>query len=108
MSSGLQRRRVAGGTASATSERTDSPSHESSNNNTARNGFNEDGRRVAYDPDDINRTVDELKQPKLTLMEEVLLLGIKDKQVGKTKPQKIQANNARGTCHFGTTTFHTL
>lgn len=82
MSSGLQRRRVAGGASGNTTEGNDSPSQngESSNANSARNGY-EDGRRVAYDPDDINSTADELKQPKLTLMEEVLLIGIKDKQV---------------------------
>lgn len=86
-SGGLQRRRVAGG---AADNGNDSPSHngESSNTNSsnaARNGY-EDGRRVAYDPDDINNTEDELKQPKLTLMEEVLLMGIKDKQVSNFFP----------------------
>lgn len=39
---------------------------------------NNNGSKVAYDP----RDIDESKStPKLTLMEEVLLLGLKDKQV---------------------------
>lgn len=76
MSSGLQRRRKAGGAADSS----DSPANEAPQP-SMRNGY-EDGRRVAYDPDDINNTSSELKQPKLTLMEEVLLIGIKDKQVG--------------------------
>lgn len=76
--SGLQRRRVAGGTPAA--ETTESQNSDTNDGNrTVRNGY-EDGRRVAYDPQDINSTTDELKQPKLTLMEEVLLMGIKDKQ----------------------------
>jgi Golgi phosphoprotein 3 len=38
----------------------------------------ESEKKIAYDP----RDVDESKStPKLTLMEEVLLLGLKDKQV---------------------------
>jgi Golgi phosphoprotein 3 len=46
----------------------------------------EGGRKIAYDPRDIDRDADEEerlggKVPKLTLMEEVLLLGLKDKQV---------------------------
>lgn len=83
MSSGLQRRRVAGGGGGNSNENGDFSSHngESSNSTPTRNGY-EDGRRIAYDPDDINSTADEIKQPKLTLMEEVLLMGIKDKQVG--------------------------
>ncbi|KAF5096567.1 hypothetical protein D0Z03_001585 [Geotrichum reessii] len=77
MSSGLQRRRVAGGSVTpTTSEFNDSPD----STNITRAGFNEDGKRIAYDPEDINNTKSDQKQPKLTLMEEILLLGIKDKQ----------------------------
>ena len=36
--------------------------------------------RVAYDTRDLNTTQDSIN-PKLTIMEEVLLLGLKDKQV---------------------------
>lgn len=40
------------------------------------------GHKIAYDPQDISETVERTRLPKLTLMEEVLLLGLKDKQVG--------------------------
>uniref|UniRef100_U9SKU7 Uncharacterized protein n=1 Tax=Rhizophagus irregularis (strain DAOM 181602 / DAOM 197198 / MUCL 43194) TaxID=747089 RepID=U9SKU7_RHIID len=40
----------------------------------------ESGVRIAVDPNDILDDEDK-KQPILTLMEEVLLLGLKDKQV---------------------------
>jgi Golgi phosphoprotein 3 len=63
----ITRRRVGGGQ-SGDDNNPDSPN--------PRTG--EDDRRVAYDP----RDIDESKSiPKLTLMEEVLLLGLKDKQV---------------------------
>jgi hypothetical protein len=42
-----------------------------------------------------------LKFPKLTMMEEVLLLGLKDKQVCPP----FEKVDTRDTCHFGTTTF---
>lgn len=41
----------------------------------------ENGHKIAFDPRDISETEERNKQPKLTLMEEVLLLGLKDKQV---------------------------
>jgi hypothetical protein len=41
----------------------------------------ENGHKIAFDPRDINESAERSKQPKLTLMEEVLLLGLKDKQV---------------------------
>jgi golgi phosphoprotein 3 len=41
----------------------------------------ENGHIIAYDPRDISESAERSKQPKLTLMEEVLLLGLKDKQV---------------------------
>ena len=43
----------------------------------------ENGHKIAYDPRDISESEERSKQPKLTLMEEVLLLGLKDKQVGR-------------------------
>lgn len=81
-SSGLQRRRKAGGAADSDNNTASLSNSDSSNPvaSSVRDGY-ENGRRVAYDPEDINNTADELKQPKLTLMEEVLLMGIKDKQV---------------------------
>lgn len=83
MSSGLQRRRVAGSSSGNTdSNDFNEGSSGGSSVPVTRGGYDsEDGRRIAYDPDDINNTIDDLKQPKLTLMEEVLLLGLKDKQV---------------------------
>jgi len=39
------------------------------------------GHKIAFDPRDISESAERIKQPKLTLMEEVLLLGLKDKQV---------------------------
>lgn len=41
----------------------------------------ENGHKIAYDPRDISENEERNKLPKLTLMEEVLLLGLKDKQV---------------------------
>ena len=41
----------------------------------------ENGHKIAFDPRDISEREERSKQPKLTLMEEVLLLGLKDKQV---------------------------
>ncbi|BGP01903.1 hypothetical protein NBRC10513v2_005544 [Rhodotorula toruloides] len=38
------------------------------------------GHKVAYDERDLNNSEDERVNPRLTLMEEVLLLGLKDKQ----------------------------
>ncbi|KAJ9213563.1 hypothetical protein DTO166G4_4813 [Paecilomyces variotii] len=40
----------------------------------------ENGHKIAFDPRDISESEERSKQPKLTLMEEVLLLGLKDKQ----------------------------
>ncbi|KAL2373880.1 vacuolar protein sorting-associated protein 74 [Blastomyces gilchristii SLH14081] len=38
------------------------------------------GHKIAFDPRDISESDERNKQPKLTLMEEVLLMGLKDKQ----------------------------
>jgi len=40
------------------------------------------GHKIAFDPRDISENAERSKQPKLTLMEEILLMGLKDKQVG--------------------------
>lgn len=42
----------------------------------------ENGHRIAFDPRDISESAERSKQPKLTLMEEIILMGLKDKQVG--------------------------
>jgi Golgi phosphoprotein 3 len=39
------------------------------------------GHRIAYDPRDLQDEVETADHPRLTLMEECLLLGLKDKQV---------------------------
>lgn len=44
----------------------------------------ENGHKIAYDPRDISENAERNKLPKLTLMEEVLLMGLKDKQVSRT------------------------
>ncbi|RAL64741.1 hypothetical protein DID88_001772 [Monilinia fructigena] len=73
MSSGLTRRRGGGGGAG------DAENGESSRvASPAPNG--ENGHKIAFDPRDISESAERSKQPKLTLMEEVLLLGLKDKQ----------------------------
>jgi golgi phosphoprotein 3 len=41
----------------------------------------ENGHKIAYDPRDISENEERSKGPKLTLMEDILLLGLKDKQV---------------------------
>ena len=38
------------------------------------------GHKIAFDPRDISESAERSKQPRLTLMEEILLMGLKDKQ----------------------------
>ncbi|KAH7154870.1 Golgi phosphoprotein 3-domain-containing protein [Dactylonectria estremocensis] len=88
MSSGLTRRRGAGGGAGANSTEGDSSNGAGARNvsSNARDGpetsyeSGENGHKIAFDPRDISESAERSKQPKLTLMEEVLLLGLKDKQ----------------------------
>ena len=44
----------------------------------------ENGHKIVFDPRDLSETEERSKQPKLTLMEDILLLGLKDKQVGSS------------------------
>ncbi|KAI1030449.1 hypothetical protein LB505_004645 [Fusarium chuoi] len=89
MSSGLTRRRGAGGAGPAaegdssngTAPRTSTPSARDNGPETSYEST-ENGHKIAFDPRDISESAERSKQPKLTLMEEVLLLGLKDKQVG--------------------------
>lgn len=68
----VTRRRVAG-----QSSNSDEDNNHNANTDSAHNSPMAD-KKIAYDPNEI----DESKStPKLTLMEEVLLLGLKDKQV---------------------------
>ncbi|RMZ84158.1 hypothetical protein DV738_g787, partial [Chaetothyriales sp. CBS 135597] len=92
---GLTRRRGAGGGGAAaagavngdedSSSRVTSPGPRSTptyNDRTPETAYEagENGHKIAYDPRDIGESAEKAKQPKLTLMEEVLLLGLKDKQ----------------------------
>ena len=43
----------------------------------------ENGHKIVFDPRDLSENEERSKQPKLTLMEDILLLGLKDRQVGK-------------------------
>lgn len=93
MSSGLTRRRGGGGGGGAVdgeedSSRVGSPAPPKPNaGGSSRDGpetsyeAGENGHKIAFDPRDISESAERSKQPKLTLMEEVLLLGLKDKQV---------------------------
>lgn len=72
--SGLQRRRV-NNTASADETWGSSERQTSTVPKT-----DEDGPKIGYDPKDIRTAEEEEKQPRLTLMEEVLLMGLKDQQ----------------------------
>jgi golgi phosphoprotein 3 len=88
-SGGLTRRRGGGGGAGANegdeAGRVSSPApkrnDESSRAPETSYENSENGHKIAFDPRDISESAERNKQPKLTLMEEVLLLGLKDKQV---------------------------
>jgi len=85
MSSGLTRRRGAASSA-LDGDASANPSRTSSSNNVRDNGpetsyeNGENGHKIAFDPRDISESAERSKQPKLTMMEEILLLGLKDKQ----------------------------
>lgn len=82
--SGLTRRRGAGGGGATTDneDRVKSPQPKSDPRTPETSYENSaNGHKIAYDPKDISESAERVKQPKLTLMEEVLLLGLKDKQV---------------------------
>jgi Golgi phosphoprotein 3 len=88
MSSGLTRRRGAGGALSPTEGETPTTPSRSNSTNNARDSApetryesGEGDHPIAYDPRDMSESAERSKQPKLTMMEEVLLLGLKDKQV---------------------------
>lgn len=87
-SSGLTRRRGAaagssdGGEGSSTPGRANSSSNFKDGSGAPETSYEngENGHKIAFDPRDISESAERSKQPKLTLMEEVLLLGLKDKQ----------------------------
>jgi golgi phosphoprotein 3 len=90
--SGLTRRRGAGAGAATSSStnpeersngsRVSSPGPRSPQSRSDTVGYenSENGHKIAFDPRDISESAERTKQPKLTLMEEVLLMGLKDKQ----------------------------
>ncbi|KAF4980934.1 hypothetical protein FZEAL_3153 [Fusarium zealandicum] len=86
MSSGLTRRRGAGGagpsaegdSSNGAGPRTSTPTRDSGPETSYENA--ENGHKIAFDPRDMSESAERSKQPKLTLMEEILLLGLKDKQ----------------------------
>jgi len=91
--SGLTRRRGAGG-ASTDNDDTNPNANDSSrvaspaprrtddtrSPDTAYESVGANGHKIAFDPRDISENEERSRQPKLTLMEEVLLMGLKDKQ----------------------------
>ena len=84
--SGLTRRRGGGGAANNgdDEDRVASPVPKARNDDRTPETSYEDsanGHRIAFDPRDISESAERSKQPKLTLMEEVILMGLKDKQV---------------------------
>ncbi|KAL6692733.1 vacuolar protein sorting-associated protein 74 [Trichoderma pleuroticola] len=85
-SSGLTRRRGAGGVAGTEGESSNGVSRTNSTRDARDSGpetsyeSGENGHKIAFDPRDISESAERSKQPKLTMMEEVLLLGLKDKQ----------------------------
>ena len=90
--SGLTRRRGGGGGGPANGEGENANSVNRSNSavkdSAPETSFesSENGHKIAFDPRDISESAERSKQPKLTLMEEVLLLGLKDKQVRSSQP----------------------
>lgn len=112
---GLTRRRGAGAAVSADNEESSSrvaspaPKQNPFDSPETAREVSENGHVIAYDPRDMSESAERSKQPKLTLMEEVLLLGLKDKQVSGTAQirRKRNADRVRGTSHFGMTTYLT-
>ena len=95
--SGLTRRRGGGGGAAGgsglTAEENGTPNRSGSSTNFTKDSAPEtsfeqgdNGHKIAFDPRDMSESAERSKQPKLTLMEEVLLLGLKDKQVSQPLP----------------------
>ena len=86
---GLTRRRGGGGGATnddaEDTDRVASPAPKGgpSNDRSPETSYTggENGHKIAFDPRDISESEERNKQPKLTLMEEILLMGLKDKQV---------------------------
>lgn len=84
--SGLTRRRGGGGGAASSADDGNSAPRSGSSSNFRDSApetsyeNTENGHKIAFDPRDIGESAERSKQPKLTLMEEIILLGLKDKQ----------------------------
>ncbi|KAF2477947.1 vacuolar protein sorting-associated protein 74 [Lindgomyces ingoldianus] len=83
--SGLTRRRGGGAVSNADNEdgsRVSSPVPKRADDRTPETSYenSENGHKIAFDPRDISESSERNKQPKLTLMEEIILMGLKDKQ----------------------------
>jgi Golgi phosphoprotein 3 len=88
-SSGLTRRRGGAGTGNGEDEgsRVSSPAPKRNDDRNPETSYesSENGHKIAFDPRDISESAERSKQPKLTLMEEIILMGLKDKQVRKAQ-----------------------
>ncbi|KAI4605080.1 Vacuolar protein sorting-associated protein 74 [Alternaria sp. BMP 0032] len=64
------------------SSRVSSPAPKRNDDRTPETSYesSENGHKIAFDPRDISENAERSKQPKLTLMEEIILMGLKDKQ----------------------------
>jgi Golgi phosphoprotein 3 len=112
--SGLTRRR--GGAAANNGEdeggRVSSPAPRRNDDRAPETSYEDsaNGHRIAFDPRDISESAERNKQPKLTLMEEIILMGLKDKQVGvsaETSLEQTADQRTRVTSLSGTITYHT-
>lgn len=111
--SGLTRRRGGAGAENEDGSRVSSPAPTRRTEET-RTGpetayeSSTNGHKIAFDPRDISESAERNKQPKLTLMEEILLMGLKDKQVIALfildRPRCTTHSGCRVTSPFGTTT----
>jgi golgi phosphoprotein 3 len=89
--SGLTRRRGGGGAASSGTANNGTTNDDNEVSRVSSPGLRsplpessfeaaENGHKIAFDPRDLSESHERTKQPKLTLMEEILLMGLKDKQ----------------------------
>ena len=101
MGEGLTRRRAGAGGSPTTTQSDQIPSSSSNHNSSSSSGNGNKsvptpsasgtGGRVAYDPRDFQDDAESNKMPRLTLMEEVLLLGLKDKAVRQQQPLSLSS-----------------
>jgi len=100
---GLTRRRGGGGAnTTADDEAPGSPVRQSgpAPERTGETSYTaENGHKIAFDPRDISESAERSRQPKLTLMEEILLIGLKDKQVGHNSGLAFDVYKWVGTDH---------